>query len=65
MGKPVWTMLRHAPDWRWYPDARQSKWYPSMRLYRQRIRGDWAGVCDEIAKDLREFVAGLGAISRT
>jgi len=65
MDKPVWTMLRHAPDWRWYPDARQSKWYPSMRLYRQRIRGDWAGVCDEIAKDLREFVAGLGAISRT
>jgi tetratricopeptide (TPR) repeat protein len=65
MDKPVWTMLRHAPDWRWYPDARESKWYPSMRLYRQRIRGDWAGVCDEIAKDLREFVAGAAAISPT
>lgn len=65
MGKPVWTMLRYAPDWRWYPDAPISKWYPSMRLYRQRIRGDWAGVCAEIAKDLRELAARTAAISPT
>jgi Flp pilus assembly protein TadD len=65
MGKPVWTMLRYAPDWRWYPDIPTSRWYPSMRLYRQRIRGDWAGVCDQIAKDLRDFVAGSAAISPT
>jgi Flp pilus assembly protein TadD len=65
MDKPVWTALRHAPDWRWYPDAPASKWYPSMRLYRQRTRGDWAGVCDEIAKDLPRFVAAAAAISPT
>jgi tetratricopeptide (TPR) repeat protein len=65
MRKPVWTMLRYAPDWRWYPDTPGSSWYPSMRLYRQRVLGDWAGVCDEIAKDLRDFVAGSAAISPT
>jgi hypothetical protein len=65
MHKPVWTMLRYAPEWRWYPDAPVSKWYPSMRLYRQRTSGDWAGVCDQMAKDLRDFVAGSAAISRT
>jgi tetratricopeptide (TPR) repeat protein len=65
MDKPVWTVLRHAPDWRWYPDAPDSKWYPSMRLYRQRIRGDWAGVCGEIAKELPQFVARTAAIFPT
>jgi len=65
MHKPVWTMLRYAPEWRWYPDAPVSKWYPSMRLYRQRSSGDWAGVCERMANDLRDFVAGSAAISRT
>jgi Flp pilus assembly protein TadD len=65
MNKPVWLMLRYAPEWRWYPDAPNSKWYPSMRLYRQHTRGDWAGVCDQLAKDLRDFVAGSAAISPT
>lgn len=65
LGKAVWTMLRHAPDWRWYPDSMQSKWYPTMRLYRQRTRGDWRSTVEEVARDLRQLAAGRGATSPT
>jgi tetratricopeptide (TPR) repeat protein len=65
MGKPVWTMLRNAPDWRWYPDERASRWYPGMRLYRQQLRGDWRALSEEIAADLRDFVAAKVATSPT
>ena len=65
MAKPVWTMLRHAPDWRWYPDSRQSRWYPTMRLYRQRAHGDWRAVTEEVARDLAALVAERSATSPT
>ena len=65
MAKPVWTMLRHAPDWRWYPDERQSRWYPTMRLYRQRRPGDWLAVAEEVARDLAARVAESSVTSPT
>ncbi|MGH9663569.1 MAG: tetratricopeptide repeat protein [Bryobacteraceae bacterium] len=44
LGKPVWTLLAFAPDWRWLLDREDCPWYPSMRLFRQSRRGDWSGV---------------------
>jgi len=41
MGKKVWTLLPFAPDWRWLLEREDSPWYPSMRLFRQKIKGDW------------------------
>jgi hypothetical protein len=61
MGKPVWTLLRYAPDWRWYPVSSHSRWYPTMRLYRQPSPGDWRGVVEPLARDL----AALRATSST
>jgi Tfp pilus assembly protein PilF len=55
MGKPVWILLPHVPDWRWEPDSKVSKWYPTMRLYRQPRRGDWASLVSQVTKDLQEF----------
>jgi tetratricopeptide (TPR) repeat protein len=34
LGKRVWVMLRHVPDWRWLLDRTDSPWYPTMRLFR-------------------------------
>jgi len=48
-GRPAWVMLRNTPDWRWLVDRDDSPWYPTLRLYRQRRRGDW----DEVVRRLR------------
>ena len=33
-----------------------SPWYPTITLYRQKIRGDWAGVFDILERDLRLLI---------
>lgn len=44
LGARVWTLLPFAADWRWLLEREDSPWYPTMRLFRQRTRGDWAEV---------------------
>jgi ADP-heptose:LPS heptosyltransferase len=52
LGKPVWTLLPVAPDWRWMTDRADSPWYASMRLFRQRVRGDWSPVLGDVEQAL-------------
>ncbi|MCP5367576.1 MAG: glycosyltransferase family protein [Hyphomicrobiales bacterium] len=44
LGRPVWVLLPHVPDWRWMRGRDDSPWYPTMRLFRQDRPGDWEGV---------------------
>jgi hypothetical protein len=46
--RPAWLMLRKVPDWRWLTDREDSPWYPTLRLFRQRVHGDW----DEVVQRL-------------
>jgi ADP-heptose:LPS heptosyltransferase len=55
LGVRVWTLLSSAPDWRWFLDRDDSPWYPSMRLFRQTTAGDWAGVFERVAEQLRQL----------
>jgi Flp pilus assembly protein TadD len=55
LGRPTRVALRWMPDWRWQLERTDSPWYPTMRLVRQKNRGDWAGVFAEIADELRLF----------
>ena len=48
LGKPVWILLQHAPDWRWGMDRSDSPWYPTARLFRQPRAGDWASVVADV-----------------
>lgn len=52
LGKPVWILLPHCPDWRWLLERSDSPWYPSARLYRQPVAGDWASVLRQVRADL-------------
>ena len=56
LGKPVWTLLHYAPDWKWQLDRLDTPWYPSMTLYRQPTVGDWDSVFQKVQHDLKRFV---------
>jgi tetratricopeptide (TPR) repeat protein len=56
LGVPVWMATSAAPDWRWLSGREDSPWYPTLRLFRQGRLGDWAGVFDRMAAELRRLV---------
>jgi len=59
LGKPVWLLLQHASDWRWFPRYDETTpWYPTMRLFRQPKRGDWTPVMARVADELGRFKTG-------
>ena len=55
LGRPVWTLLAWAPDWRWLEEREDSPWYPTMRLFRQPRPGDWEAVAARVCGEIREF----------
>jgi hypothetical protein len=57
LGVPVWTLLPYDADWRWLEARIDSPWYPTMRLFRQRARGGWASVIDDVGRALDELNA--------
>jgi len=58
MGRPVWTLLPFAPDWRWLLARSDSPWYPTMRLFRQPAPGDWDSVIVRVARELGVLGSG-------
>ncbi len=52
LGKPVWTLLPYAPDWRWLLGRDDTPWYPTMRLFRQETAGDWRSVIERVRDEL-------------
>ncbi|MEO0035737.1 MAG: hypothetical protein RLZZ501_1760 [Pseudomonadota bacterium] len=57
LGKPVWLLLPFAPDWRWMLERTDSPWYPSLRLFRQRRRGEWSEPLAALSQALDAFAA--------
>lgn len=55
LGRPAWTLLERAPDWRWMLNRSDTPWYPTMKLFRQPRTGDWDAVIGEVVKELPEF----------
>ena len=53
LGKTVWILLPHAPDWRWMLNRDDTPWYASARLFRQDRAGDWGAVIERVAAALR------------
>lgn len=57
LGRPVWTLLCHTPDWRWHLERSDSPWYRSMRLFRPPTWGDWDAVVSQVGKELNGWLA--------
>ena len=53
--QPTWLLLHKVPEWRWGMEGDTTFWYPSMRLFRQRERGNWQEVMDRVAMALERF----------
>ncbi len=52
LGRPLWLLLAHAPDWRWLRNRDDSPWYPTARLFRQTQAGNWAAVVARVGAAL-------------
>lgn len=59
LGKPVWILLTHAPDWRWLLDRHDSPWYPSARLFRQQETREWRSVATQVRQALLELTGNV------
>ena len=55
LGKPVWLLNRFDACWRWPRDRDDSAWYPTLRQFRQRAPGDWAGAVGELRAALERW----------
>jgi tetratricopeptide (TPR) repeat protein len=56
MGKPVWLMLPQIGDFRWLEEREDSPWYPTMRIFRQRVLGEWDEVVLRVKAALHDVV---------
>ena len=52
---PTWVALSWVPEWRWGLEGNQTRWYESVRLFRQRARGDWKSVVRELIKEMERL----------
>jgi len=55
LGRPVWVVLKHSPEWRWFLGRDDSPWYPSARLFRQPAPADWTGAFAAVTESLRQL----------
>ncbi len=59
LGIPTITLLPLRTDWKWGLQDR-SVWYPEMKLIRQRHPTDWAGVVQEVCRQLTAQAVLIG-----
>lgn len=57
LGKPLWILLPHTPDFRWLLQRDDSPWYPSARLFRQGADRHWRPVVQRVLATLRTLPA--------
>lgn len=56
LGRPVWVMAPHNPEWRYGKSGEGLPWYPSARMFRQRVYGQWQEVIESVATQLADGI---------
>ena len=64
MGKTTWLLLHKVPDWRWGLEGDTTFWYPSMRLFRQKERGNWNEVMERVAVAIQEYFGNSSVLTQ-
>lgn len=54
LGKETWLLLPTGADYRWLLARNDTPWYPDMQLFRQKNRGDWPGVVDQLCRAIHD-----------
>ena len=49
LGVRTWVMLSKNAEWRWLLGRDDSPWYPTVRLFRQKTKGEWAAPFQQAA----------------
>jgi len=60
LGRPALLMLASCGEWRWLASGRDSPWYATVRILRQDRPGDWSGVTNQVAAEIRRMVSRAG-----
>ncbi len=55
LGIQTWLLLCKPGEWRWLHNTDSSPWYPTFTLFRQKERGDWQTLIDEVTTALKEY----------
>lgn len=54
LGKDCWVFVPKNSQWRYAGDEDFTPWYRSVRVFRQRVKGEWAGIIGKAAEELRK-----------
>ncbi len=52
LGVKTFLMLPYLTEWRWFNDTDKTPWYDSVKIFKQKIPGDWAEVVSRIKNEI-------------
>lgn len=58
LGKECWVLVPNPAEWRYGTQADRMPWYSSVRLFRQKERGNWSHPIAEVVEALKQ--RGIG-----
>jgi len=54
LGRPVWVMVPHSPEWRYGSEGETMPWYPSVNLFRAPAYGQMSPAVEAVSAALRQ-----------
>ena len=62
LGTQTWLLLPKVSDWRWMNSKDETIWYDNLRIYRQKVQGEWNEVFSRIEKDCDQLIKNISEI---
>ena len=65
LGTQTWLLLPKVSDWRWLNSKDETIWYDNVRIYRQKVQGEWSEVFSRVEKDFLELVKNITELRKS